>query len=332
MHLTEQQKQKILGWVVILLGVSVMLGQVVETSSSSFRDLISTLRLYVDPVQYMVGMLIINFILVFSAIRRYEQYPNPFLDTLKWYFSVLLINDFLVLLLRVFQKSNLVSLRNNLGFGMGKAYLVLATLRGLTDLTLTSIAVLIMVYGLMRYAPEGSKPLAMRRHLGKAMIGLVTIQWAASIPVNLTMLVSGTLYAWSLGISQAAQVILAASVFWVVKEHHQKYHTRFFRYLTNYYLLTMIITGLVFTYSMGSYGVLQRLPVGESNVIGGFGLLVFYISRGAYIVLNYIMFQAINNYSAPPKHDENITPAFTGGQLPVSGDHIASFPIEGTEG
>jgi hypothetical protein len=91
-------------------------------------------------------------------------------------------------------------------------------------------------------------------------------------------------------------VAVAAMIYWTVKENYQKYHTKFFRYLNQYYTITLFITGLVLTYSIGSLGVLQRFPAGESAVFSGFGSVVFYISRLAYILLNYLMFQAITNY------------------------------------
>ncbi len=305
-HLSDVQKEKFIGAAVVILGALVLLGQVVETRSALFRDLLTVLRLYVDPIQYMVGMLVINFILVLTAIKKYEQYPNPFLNTLKWYFSLLLMNDFMVLVLRVFQKSNLVALKSNLGVGMGRSYMILSTVRGLTELTFTSAATFLLVYGLIRYSPIGQDPRFLNKRLGKIMLSLVILQWFFSIPVNLTLIVSSrTVYAFFLGLSQAGQVAVVVLIYWVVKEYHLKYHTRFFRHLTSYFTLTLAVTGLIFTYSMGSYGLMQRFPAGENGMIGGFGQLVFYISRVAFIVLNYLMFRAITDYAEAPKIAES---------------------------
>lgn len=306
LHLTAEQREKVIAVSIVMLGFTVLLGQVIETRSILFRDVLAVFRMYIDPIQYMIGMLVINFILVLAAIKKYKQYPNPFLDTIKWYFAILLVNDFVVLVLRVLQNSNLLALKASLNVGMGKTYMILATVRGLTDLTFTSIATLLLVYGLIRYLPYGQVAGGALPRLGRIMLGLVVGQWLFSIPVNLTFFISSRfIYGLALGLSQAGQITVVALLYWTVKENHLKYHTRFFRYLTNYYTLALAATGLVFTYSMGSFDVLQRFPAGETGVIGGFGELVFYISRLAYVIQNYLMFWAITDYAELPRDENN---------------------------
>jgi hypothetical protein len=89
--LNEQQKERLISYAVVLLGLAVLMGQMTETVFSGFFQDMS-MRQYIDPVQYMIAMLMINFIFVMTAIRRYGIYPNPILDTVKWYFTVLLVD------------------------------------------------------------------------------------------------------------------------------------------------------------------------------------------------------------------------------------------------
>jgi len=298
--LSEQQKGQIIAGLVIVLSISVLLGQVAETRSGFLGDLSYLLRQYIDPIQYMIGLLMINFILVLTAIKKYEKYPNPFLDTLKVYFSILLVNDFLMLILRVIQKSNFFVLKNSMTVGLGKTYTILASARGVVDLTLTSAATLILVYGLVRYSPLNRPGTGGYQSLSGVLPVLVAMVWLVSIPVNLAGLLSGrVLYAWSLGLSQAGQLIVTGLIYWIVKEYHQRYRTRFFEYLTWYYGVSFVLAGLVFTYSMGSFGLMQRFPTGEIEMLGAFGQFVFYVSRMTNALLVYVMFLAVAGYTEP---------------------------------
>ena len=309
-RLSVQQKERLTGIIVILLGFAVLAGQIAETQSGLLRDVSHVLRMYVDPIQYMVAMLILNFILVITAIRKYEHYPNPFLDTLKWYFTILMISDFLVMVLRIIQKNNLVPLKGGLVVGLGQTYMMLASVRGIIELTLTSTAVFLLVYGLTRYAPAGpgsvpvnqipaAKPPVMTT---RTILGLLVFHWLTAVPVNLSAIITSRgIYAWSLGLSQAAQVGIAALIYWVVKEYHQCYRTRFFDYLNRYYGLNLLLAGLIFTYSMGSFGIMQRYPAGEIELMGGFGQFVFYVTRLAFIPMNYFIYRAIIGYEEPQK-------------------------------
>lgn len=310
-HLTEGQKVKFMTWAIVLVGALVMFGQLIDARLTSESDWVLTLKTYIDPLQYMVGMLCINLILVYTAIKKYEQIANPFLNVLKWYFSLLFINDFLVLFMRVIQNNNMFALKSSLTMGIGKTYLMMATIRSLTELTLTSVATLLLVYGLNRYSLINEQPPIGLSRLGKIMCWLVVLHWVVSIPVSFSAFLSSRLlYGLSLGLGQFGQLAVVATIYWTVKENYQKYHTKFYRYLNNYYAITLLITGLVLTYSIGSFGVLQRFPAGESAVFSGFGSVVFYFSRLAYIVMNYLMFQAIINYreagNCPGKQDESV--------------------------
>jgi len=312
-RLSEQQKERLIGIIVILLGVAVLAGQIAETQSGLLRDVSHVLRMYIDPIQYMIAMLILNFILVITAIRKFEHYPNPFLDTLKWYFAILMISDFLVMVLRIIQKNNLIPLKNGLVVGLGQTYMMLAAVRGIIELTLTSAAVFLLVYGLTRYAPLGrvssgnipvdqipaAKPPVTTTRI---ILGLIVFHWLTAVPVNLSgIITSRGIYAWSLGLSQAAHVGIAVLIYWVVKEYHQRYRTRFFDYLNMYYGINLLLAGLIFTYSMGSFGIMQRYPAGEIELMGSFGQFVFYITRLAFIPMNYFMYRAIIVYEEPQK-------------------------------
>ncbi len=312
-QLSERQKEKFTGVLIILLGFAVLAGQIAETQSGLLRDVSHVLRMYIDPIQYMIAISILNFIFVVTAIRKYEQYPNPFLDTLKWYFAILMISDFLVMFLRIVQKSNLIPLKGGLVVGLGQTYMMLASVRGMIELTLTSAAAFLLVYGLVRYTPvaEGRQenPLLLNGPavgpssvIGRTILGLIVFHWVIAIPVNLSFFISSRgIYAWSLGLSQAAQVGIAALIYWVVKEYHQRYRTRFFDYLSMYYGLNLLLAGLIFTYSMGSFGIMQRYPAGEVELMGAFGQFVFYISRLAFIPMSYFMYRAIFGYTEPQK-------------------------------
>ena len=295
-QLNVQQKEKLMAGTIILVGALVMFGQVIDSQLTAESDWVTTIKTYIDPVQYMVGMLCINLILVYVAIKKHEQIPNPLLNVLKWNFTLLFIDDFLILFMRVIQNNNLIALKSSLTLGMGKTYMMMATIRSLTDLTFTSAATLLLVYGLNRYSSVSEPPKGLPK-LGRIMCWLVAVQWLVSIPISFSAFISSRLlFSFSLGLSQFSQIAVAAMMFWTVKENYQKYRTKFFRFLNQYYVITLAITGLVLTYSIGSFGVLQRFPAGESAVVGGFGSIVFYLSRLAYIVLNYLMFQAITNY------------------------------------
>jgi len=312
-RLSESQKERLTGIIVILLGFAVLAGQIAETQSGLLRDVSHVLRMYIDSIQYMIAMLILNFILVIAAIRKYEHYPNPFLDTLKWYFAILMISDFLVMVLRIIQKNNLVPLKGGMVVGLGQTYMMLASVRGIIELTLTSAAVFVLVYGLTRYAPVGSvspgnvpenKILAAKPPVTttRTILGLILFHWLTAVPVNLSAIITSRgIYAWSLGLSQAAQVGITALIYWVIKEYHQRYRTRFFDYLNRYYGLNLLLAGLIFTYSMGSFGIIQRFPAGEIELMGGFGQFVFYITRLAFIPMNYFIYRAIIGYEEPQK-------------------------------
>ncbi|PKM82975.1 MAG: hypothetical protein CVU89_02275 [Firmicutes bacterium HGW-Firmicutes-14] len=298
-QMSDAQKEKTIAAIVVVLSISVLAGHVAESGNGWFRDLSYTLRQFIDPVQYMISMLVLNFIFVIAAIRKYKQYPNPFIDTLKWYFSILMINDFLILVLRIIQKENFITLSSGMTFGVGRSYMMLAAARGMLDLTMTSAATLLLVYGLIKYRPcNGEGPPGIGEKIGRTMLGLIVFNWLVSIPVNFSGFMSGrALFAWSLGMGQLAQVGIAALIYWVVKEYHRHYHMRFYRYLTWYFGISFILTGLNFTYSMGSFGIIQRFPAGEVELIGGFGQFVYYLSRITQVLLNYIMFIAITGYA-----------------------------------
>ncbi|WP_418790762.1 hypothetical protein [Phosphitispora sp. TUW77] len=296
--LSEQQKEKLTGLLVILLGVAVLAGQVAETQSGFLRDVSHMLRMYIDTIQYMIAMFILNFIFVITAIKKYEHYPNPFLDTLKWYFAILMISDFFVMVFRIIQQNNLIPLRSGLVVGLGQTYLMLASMRGIIELTFTSAAALLFVYGLMRYAPIlKASP---ENTTARTILGLIIFHWLTAIPVNISSFIgSRGVYAWSLGLSQAAQIGIALLIYWVIKEYHQHYRTKFFAYLNMYYGLNLLMQCLIFTYSMGSFGIMQRYPVGEIELMGSFGQIVFYLTRLAFIPMNYFMYRAIASYREP---------------------------------
>jgi len=304
-HLSEQQKQKVIAFIIILLGISVLLGQIVETRPVFFRGF-PALHLFIDPIQYMIGMLIINFIFVLTAIKKHDKYPNPFLNTLKWYFSILLVNDFLMMVFKVVQKGNFIALKGSVTMGVGQTYMFLASVKGMVDVTLTTVATILFVYGLVRYVPCGEPPQVFGKRLSKVMPGLALWQWLFSIPVNLSGFInSRAVFAWSLGLSQTGQLGVTALIYWVVKEYHQRYHTRFFRYLTWYYMISLGLAGLVYTYTMGSLGLLQRFPTGEAGLIGWFGQFVFYVSRLSQILLNYLIYITLSEYAEPPKRTDS---------------------------
>lgn len=298
-YLSEKQKEQFTAVLVIILGVIVLLGQIAETKPVFLRDFSDSLKSYLDPVQYIIGMMMINFILVLMVIKKYEQYPNPFLNILKWNFSILLINDFIMMFLTVVKEGNLMAFKSNLTVGVGRSYMLLASVRAISDLTLTSAAMFLLVYGLMRYSTCGQAPAGPRSKLGRIMFGLVVFHWAVSMPVMSGFVNSRTLYAWLLGLSQAGSVAITALIYWVAKEYHQRYHTKFFRYFTWYYGIGLCVAGLVFTYSWGFSGLVQRYPAGESGVTGSFGQFVFCISSLLGILKNYFMYLAITHYAEP---------------------------------
>ncbi len=303
-RLTEQQKHRITALVIVFLGIAVLLGQIVE-AKPVFLGRIPNLRMFIDPIQYMIGMLIINFILVITAIKKYEKYPNPFLNTLKWYFAILLVNDFFMMVFKVIQKSNFIAIQSSATIGVGQTYMVLASVKGIVDLTLTSAAMLLFVHGLSRYVPCGESPKTFGDRIIKVMMGLVLVQYLFSIPVNLSGFINNrTVFAWSLGFSQTGHLALIALIYWIVKEYQERYHTRFFRYLTWYYMISLGIAGLVYTYSMGTLGLLQRVPAGEIGLIGWFGQFVFYVSHLCRILLNYLIYISIAEYAEPPKRND----------------------------
>lgn len=301
-QLTLEQKEKLIGGFIIFVGLSVLVGQISETRASFFYSLLSDWRQYIDPLQYMTGMLLINLILVFTVITRNKTHPNPILNYLKWYFTILFVCDFVILVFRVIQQSNIIVYKSGIATGLGKTYLLLATTRGMLELTMISAATLLLVRGLSIYRPDAASPdlespLNAAIQWRKIITGVVVFQWLFFIPVNFGVLLqSRSLFAWSLGLGQTGQLVIAALMYWLVKEYHRKYGIKFFQYLTWHYGLGLFVAGLVFTYSMGSFGLLQRFPAGEAEMPGGFGQLVFYISRFSYVVSNYLMFRAITSY------------------------------------
>lgn len=300
--LTIRRKEQLTGGIIIFLGLAVLVGQIVETKSAFFYDILGSWRHYVDPVQYMIGMLSVNLILVLAAITRYKTDPNPILNTLKWYFAILFLNDFIILVLRLIQQSNIIVYKSGIA-GLGKTYLLLGSARGMVDLTLGLAATLVLARGLVVYRPSSlflpqaiPAPSAHRRT--RVITGVVLLQWLCYIPVNFgVFLRSRPLFAWSLGLGQIGQIALAAIIYWIVKEHQRKYNLRFFTYLSRLAGLGLFVAGLMFIYSMGSFDVLQRFPAGEAEMPGGFGQAVFYISRLTYVASNYLMFKAIMSYS-----------------------------------
>lgn len=292
----DKRMQKKISVLVIVVSILVVIGQVAESWAGYFLDLPASLRMYFDPLQYFIGLMFICFIFIVTAIDKYETTPNPLLNTIKRYFVVLFLNDFFMLLLKIIQKSNVVTLKN--GFtGIGKFYLFLSSARYITDLTMTSVAIFILISGLALYKTIGEE-CEIPQKLCNIMLFLVVFKWVVSLPVNLTgYITSQAWYTWSLALSQSAQIIIVALLYWVVKENHQKYRTKFFYYFTWYYGITFFLTGLTFTYSMGSYGLLQRFPAGEVQVLGGFGQFVVFASYMASIILNYIIYLAISGYS-----------------------------------
>lgn len=282
---------------VILLSIAIFAGQVVDAGAFSLEDLPDILRAVFDPIQFMVGMLIISFIFVLISIRKYEVVPNPLLNTIKWYFSIILVNDFIVLLFRVVQKSNILSFSNSFS-GTGKLYLMLASMRSITDSTISSLAVCLLVYGLARYKfVHDDVPMSVNR-MGRIIIIFIMIKWAFSIPVNLTGLLNNqTIFVVSLIVNLSAGLISLALIYLMVKNLRTRYKTIFFDNLTRYFTVGLIALVFNFIYSISSYGLIQRFPAGEIEMLGGFGTLVLFVTLVSQGVQNYFMYKAIDGYS-----------------------------------
>jgi hypothetical protein len=207
-----------------------------------------------------------------------------------------------MLFISAIQKGSFALIKGASNIGAGRVYMILSSVRGVIDVSLTAAALLILIYGLTGYVLPGQQPMKTGMKLRKVMLGIVVFQCLVSVPINITGFIdSRTVFALLLGFSQTAHVAIVALIYWVVKEYHRYYHLKFFRYLTMYYGISFCIAGLIFTYSMGSFGLLQRFPAGEISLIGGFGQFVFCVSRIASILLNYMMFLAIAEYAEPNK-------------------------------
>lgn len=304
--LSKMDKKKPLALLIIVLSIAVTIGQIAETRPSYFQEVLYQLGAIIDPVQYMVGLLIINFIFVILAIKKYEKVPNPFLNTLKWFFTILFINDFFSLLFKVFQRSNIISLKN--GFtGIGKTYLAVASAKSVTELTTTSIALFVFIYGLARYSPLNLNENIVGKKLKNVLLYLIIIKWVVSLPLCFTgFLESRMLFGWSLVLSQVAQITTTALIYWIVKGYQQVYDGDFFKNLTRYYVVSLTLAFLTFTYSIGSFQLLQRYPAGEIGTLGSFGQFVYDISLFAQIALNYFMYQAVSNYYESSEDDEQL--------------------------
>lgn len=283
-------------YAVILLTVAIFIGQVVEAGAFSLEDLPDFVRDVIDPVQYMIGMMIISLILIVRVIKKYEVLPNRFLVTMKWYFVILFLNDFIVLIFRVIQKSNILSFTNSFS-GVGKIYMVFATTRAITDLTVSSVASGLFVYGLARYRFVNGETRNDQTKLSRIIILLIFIKVLSSIPVNMTgLLTNQTLFIVSLGISQTAGMAVTALVYLMVRKSSEAYRTGFFKTLTTYFLITLSVTALNFIYSISTYGLVSRFPAGEMGSLGAFGNMVLFISLIAGAVQNYLMYNAVNGY------------------------------------
>lgn len=296
-ELNDWFKEKGLFAAVILLSIAVFAGQVVDAGAFSLEDLPDALRSVIDPIQYMVGMLIISFILVIAAIRKYESIPNPLLNTLKRYFVILFINDFIVLVFRVIQKSNILSFTNSFT-GSGKLYLILASMRSITDLTITSAATCLLVYGLARYKFVETDGLSSVNRFGRLIIISVLIKWAFAIPVNMTgLLTNQTVFVSSLVVTLSAGLTSIVLIYLMVKEQRSRFNTSFFNNLTYYFGISLIAGVLNFIYSISTYGLLHRFPAGEMGMLGGFGKLVLFITLLTQVIQNYYMYKAVNGYN-----------------------------------
>lgn len=293
-ELTDWVKEKGVLAAVVVLSLAVFAGQIVEAGAFSLENLPDAVRAVVDPVQYMVGMMIVGFIFILTVIKKYESLPNPFLVTLKWYFAILFLNHFLVLVLRIIQKSNILSFTNAFS-SVGKLYLIFASVRSITDLTITSAATYILVRGLVRYKfIDGDST---QNTTGRTILLLILFKWIVSIPVNMTgLLTNQTLFVWSLGLSQVSGLAIMALIYRIVREHRQHYGIKFFDNLDWYFGITLFIMGLNFVYNIGTYGLIQRFPAGEIGMLGGFGKIVLYMSFLSQVARNYLMYNAINGY------------------------------------
>lgn len=295
--LLEQVPSKRILLVIILLSMAVFIGQLCEAGGFSLDNMPDVIRLILDQTQYFVGLMIISFLFIVTVIKKYDAIPNDLFRNIKWYFIILFINDFLILFLRVIQKSNIVTLQNGFS-GVGAFYLILAAIRSVTDLVLTSAAAGILVWGLANYKFVQQESATALKKLGPAIIWLIVFKVIVTIPVSLTGIVTNrTLYIWSLVLSQMSQLAIAFLFYWVVKEHQQQNKTRFFAYLTSYFGLNFLITGLNFTYAIGSFSLLQKFSTGEIETLGGFGKVVLFMSLLSQVAQNYLMYTAIDGYS-----------------------------------
>lgn len=283
-------------YTVILLTLAIFVGQVVEAGAFSLEDLPDSLRDVIDPIQYMIGMMVISLILIIKVIRKYEVLANPFLVTLKWYFVILFLNDFIVLILRVIQKSNILSFTNSFS-GVGKVYLIFASIRATTDLTISSVALGLFVYGLARYRFVNGETRDHQLKLSRMAILLILVKVVSSVPVNMTgLLTNQTVFILSMVISQTAGLAVAALIYLMIKKRSETCRTSFFKTLTSYFLITLFVTALNFIYSISTYGLLSRFPAGEMGSLGAFGNLVLFVSLSAGGVQNYLMYTAVNGY------------------------------------
>ncbi len=282
---------------VILLSIAIFVGQVVDAGAFSLENLPDAFRAVFDPMQFMVGMLIISFIFVITSIRKYELIPNPLLNIIKWYFSIVLINDFIVLVFRVVQKSNILSFTNSFS-GTGKLYLILASMRSITDLTISSAAVCLLVYGLARYKfVHDDGPLSANR-MGRIILIFVVIRWVFSIPVNMTgLLTNQRIFVVSLIVSLLAGLVSMVLIYLMVKQQRNRHKTTFFKNLTRYFSIGLLVVALNFIYSISSFGLIQRFPAGEIEMLGGFGKLVLFITLVSQAVQNYYMYKALDGYN-----------------------------------
>jgi len=96
LDLTDAQKEKHVARAILVLGVLVTLGRLNDSRFTADSDWLIGFKTYLDPLQYMIGLLGINLILLYAAIKKHDQIPNPILNYLKWSFALLFIKDFLV--------------------------------------------------------------------------------------------------------------------------------------------------------------------------------------------------------------------------------------------
>lgn len=283
-------------YTVIVLTMAIFIGQVVDAGAFSLEDLPDAVRDVIDPVQYMIGMMLISLILILRVIRKYEVLPNSFLVTLKWYFVILFLNDFIVLILRIIQKSNILSFTNSFS-GVGKIYMVFASIRAITDLTISSVAAGLLVYGLARYRFVNEEAGNGQAKLGRIIIFLICVKVISSVPVNMTgLLTNQALFIVSMFISQTTGLAVAGLFYLMIKKMSETYKTGFFKTLKAYFLITLAVTGLTFIYSISTYSLLSRFPAGEMGSLGAFGNFVLFVSLTAGAVQNYLMYTAINGY------------------------------------